>query len=264
MNVAVEFATSPLLAAALESPPQVAIVLGSGMGAVAQRTQTSLVVPFHEVPGLATPTVENHRGVVHLGQWGGKRVLVFEGRLHYYEGHSWTQIEQPIRLAASLGVRTVLLTNAAGGIHDDLSPGSFMLVRDHVEWNRPYCWREAGPGARPSPYSPGSAEKMRSAASKIGLHLHEGIYAAVTGPNFETPAEIRALKACGADAVGMSTTREASCSATLGLECAAVSCITNRAAGLSSGPITNEEVLVTAGAQSQRLGDLIEAFLRLL
>lgn len=254
-------AHSTLVDAAKVTTPEIAIVLGSGMGAVARRVRAVLAVPFQGIPGLTSPTVESHRGMVLLGQWAGNRVLVFEGRLHYYEGHSWTQVEQPIRLAASLGARTVLLTNAAGGIHDALVPGSFMLVRDHIEWNRPYCWREPG---QPSPYSPQLGEWMRASARGIGMLLHEGTYAAVTGPNFETPAEIRGLKVCGADAVGMSTTREASCCADLGLACVALSCITNRAAGLSLGPITNEEVLVTAGAQSERLGDLIEAFLGLL
>lgn len=244
--------------AATITPPEIAIVLGSGMGAVAERVRPAFTIPFAEVPGLAAPTVENHRGLIILGQWRDKRVLVFQGRLHYYEGHTWEQVERPVRIAAQLGAGAVLLTNAAGGIHDDLMPGSFMFVRDHIEWNRPHAWRGRG---RPSPYSKRLGGRLRQASQKIGMRLHDGVYAAVTGPNFETPAEIRALKACGADAVGMSTTCEANCCASLGVECVALSCITNRAAGLSSGPITNEEVLVTAGAQTQRLGDLIETFM---
>lgn len=251
-------ASSSLTEAAKITPPEVVIILGSGMGAVAERVRQTFTIAFADVPGLAAPTVENHRGMMILGHWANRRVLVFQGRLHYYEGHSWEQVEQSVRIAADLGVRAALLTNAAGGIHDDLDPGRFMRVRDHIEWNRPYAWREQG---RPSPYSDRLGTRLRQAAGAVGMRLHEGVYAAVTGPNFETPAEIRALKACGADAVGMSTTCEANRCASLGLECAALSCITNRAAGLSSGPITNEEVLVTAGAQTERLGDLIESFL---
>lgn len=249
-------------------PPQVAVVFGSGLGPATQRVRPQLVLPFDDVPGLVAPAAGNHRGLVTLADWAGKRVLLFEGRLHYYEGHAWRQVEQAVRLAVEFGVRVILLTNAAGGIHDALVPGCFMLIRDHIEWNRPCCWRQPGPGGlggpRPAPYSSRLGAVLQQAAERVGMQLHEGIYAAVTGPNFETPAEIRALRSCGADAVGMSTTREASCAAALRAECAALSCITNRAAGLSTGPITNEEVLVTAGAQCEHLADLIEAFLRML
>jgi purine-nucleoside phosphorylase len=140
-----------------------------------------------------------------------------------------------------------------------------MAIRDHLEWTRPYCWREPGPGglgpARPSPYAARLLEVLQLVAAKKGGDLHQGIYGAVTGPCYETPAEIRALRAWGADAVGMSTAREVQAGADLGLECAAVSCITNRAAGLNSGPLNHKEVLQTAAAQSERLAEMLEGFL---
>src|SRR5205823_46583 len=203
-----------------------------------------------------------------LGDWAGRRVLVFEGRLHHYEGHPWDVVVRPIQTAAALGALVAVLTNAAGGIAEHLPPGSLMLIRDHIEWTRPYCWRHPGPGGlgppRPSPYSAPLRAGLVRAAAALGFELPEGTYAAVTGPSYETPAEVRALRACGADAVGMSTAREAARAAALGLECAAVSCVTNRAAGLSCGPITHEEVLATAATRGDRLADLIEALLRLV
>jgi purine-nucleoside phosphorylase len=254
--------------AARATPLDAALVLGSGMGPVARRLHNPCGVPFAEVPGLPTAGVAGHKGCLTLGEWAGRRVLLFEGRVHFYEGHSWHDVTAPVRVAASLGARALLLTNAAGGIHDTLGPGSLMAIRDHVEWTRPHCWRLPGPGAlgapRPSPYSARLLSLLDGAARAAGVGLPQGVYAMVTGPCYETPAEIRALRAWGADAVGMSTAREVQAGCDAGLECAAVSCVTNRAAGLSGGPLSHEEVLTTASAQSDRLADLLEEFLRRL
>jgi purine-nucleoside phosphorylase len=256
------------LAALADPPPQVAVVLGSGMGPIVRRLAGTRSIPFVAVPGLEAPSVAGHRGYISVGRWAGQRVLVFEGRLHGYEGHPWRRVVLPVQTAAALGVRVLLLTNAAGGIHAALGPGSFLAIRDHIDWTRPYCWRDPGAaglgGGRTTPYAARLLGLLARAARGTDTPLIEGIYAAVTGPNYETPAEIRALKACGADAVGMSTTREAEAACEAGLECAGLSCITNKAAGLKGGPLTPEEVLATAAAQSERLADLIEAFLRLL
>jgi purine-nucleoside phosphorylase len=257
-----------LEAAARAAPPVAALVLGSGMGPVIQRVAVQHRLPFAEIPGLAATGVAGHRGCLTLGDWAGRRVLVFEGRLHFYEGHAWEQVVEPVRVARRLGARVLLLTNAAGGIRDDLGPGSLLAVRDHLEWTRPYCWRHPGPGGlggtRPSPYSPELIGRLTEAARALGFDLPGGVYAALTGPCYETPAEIRALRTWGADAVGMSTAREVQQGCDLGLKCAAVSCITNRAAGLSGGPLNHQEVLATAAAQSQRLADLFERVLRSL
>jgi purine-nucleoside phosphorylase len=254
--------------AARRTPPVLALMLGSGLGAVAMRLTTTVSVPFAEVPGLVPTSVAGHLGCLTLGQWLGKTVLVFQGRLHLYEGHAVHTVAMPVTTAADLGAHAMVFTNAAGGIHDDLTPGSLMAVRDHAQWNRPYAWRHPATGGfgskRPSPYSPRLRHILTQAAQISGIHLREGVYAAVTGPNYETPAEIRALRTCGADAVGMSTTCEVLAANDLGIECAAVSCITNRAAGLGSGPIAHQEVLASASGQSERLAILLEAVLRLL
>lgn len=266
MNATVAF--SELIEIARAAPPQVALVLGSGMSLVAERLAVTCSVPFLEVPGLAATSVVGHRGCVTLGDWAGRRILLFEGRLHFYEGHPWRNVVLPVQTAAFLGARVLFLTNAAGGIHDALVPGSLMAIRDHIEWTRPYYWRHPGPGgigpSRTSPYSPRLLDLLDQAARSLNLTIPRGIYATVTGPSYETPAEIRALKSLGADAVGMSTAREIQAGADNCMECAALSLITNRAAGLSDEAIHHGEVLTTAAAQSECLADLLEAFLRCL
>jgi purine-nucleoside phosphorylase len=261
MSTLVDFAA--FTDAARAACPDAALVLGSGLGPVADRLRAGYSVPFAEVPGLPAAGVVGHRGRLSLGDWAGRRVLVFEGRVHFYEGHPWRAVTAPVRAAALLGARVLLLTNAAGGIRDDLVPGSLMAIHDHVEWTRPYCWRRPDPPP-PSPYSPRLLGVLDEAAAAAGADLRRGVYAMVTGPCYETPAEIRALRACGADAVGMSTAREAQAGCDEGMECAAVSCITNRAAGLSAGPLSHEEVLTTAAARGERLAGLLDEFLRRL
>lgn len=257
---------SALVEAAGNMRPALAVVLGSGMSEVVCGFEHTHTISFGDIPGLGQTSVAGHRGKLSLGTWADKPVLVFEGRLHFYEGHTWETVVTPVRIAHSLGVRSLLMTNAAGGIHDALGPGSFMILRDHIEWTRPYCWRLPGPGAlgpaRPSPYSPRLADLLLQAGQEAGIDLHQGTYAALTGPCYETPAEIRALKIWGADAVGMSTAREIQTGYDLGLACAAISCITNRAAGLSATPLDHKEVLATAAQQSDRLRQLLEKFLR--
>jgi purine-nucleoside phosphorylase len=243
-----------------EQPPLAVFVLGSGMGPVARRLRVLQSVAFAAIPGLPAVSVHGHKGCLTLGEWAGRRVLVYEGRLHFYEGHSWDTVTLPVRTAATLGARVALLTNAAGGIGDALSPGSLMAITDHLECNRPSWWRQPGP-PRPSPYSARLLECLLRAAPQAGVVLHWGVYAAVTGPCYETPAEIRALKAWGADAVGMSTAREIQAGHDVGMECAAVSCITNRAAGLSGQPLNHEEVLAMAATQAEQIAELLERFL---
>ena len=241
------------------APPEVFLVLGSGMGPLIRRVRGAASLPFSEVPGLHSSSVEGHRGRLTLGEWAGRRVLISEGRLHFYEGNSWGVVVRLIPLAAELGAKAALLTNAAGGIRDDLGSGALMPIRDHLEWNRPYPWRQP---SRPSPYSSRLTHQIQKAGASVGLSLLPGVYAAVTGPSYETPAEIRALRIAGADAVGMSTSREVIAGMEAGMECGAISLITNRAAGLSAGPLNHADVLAAARAAADQLGDVLEEVLR--
>lgn len=237
-----------LRTAARDNPPRGAVILGSGLGSVVGRVRPIAELKFADIPGFATPTVHGHGGRAVLGDWAGVRVLVFQGRMHYYEGHSWDRATATVRLAAELGAKLLLLTNAAGGIHDRLNPGDLMAIRAHIKLLDSNSWKNAVPG---TPYSPRLLEK---------LELFAGTYAALTGPTYETPAEIRALKAMGADAVGMSTAMEAETGAALGMEVAAISCITNKAAGLAAGILDHSEVQQIAGRDdvSDRMANRLE------
>jgi purine-nucleoside phosphorylase len=241
--------------------PKVAVVLGSGLGAVPHRFTAAASIPFADVPGLVAPSIHGHSGAIALGRCAGVPLLVFRGRLHAYEGHSWDQVAAPVRLMADWGVKTLILTNAAGGIHDRLNPGDLMVLRDHLwlQTPRAVVGQVSNLSRGESPYSPRLIELLQQA--KPGRELLAGVYAAVTGPCYETPAEIRALRAMGADAVGMSTAFEAQTAAGLGMEVAAVSCITNKAAGLTCGTLGHAEVLANAGRPAERISGLLETIL---
>jgi purine-nucleoside phosphorylase len=251
--------------AARQVQPRVALVLGSGLGFLADRLTVLSSLSYGEVPGLVASTVHGHKGRMTVAKWDDQPLLLLEGRLHYYEGHSWERVARPVLTAAELGARIVLHTNAAGGIHDALEPGSLMALTDHMELAQPFWWRQPGPGGlgptRPSPYSPRLLAILDHASRKSGVPLHHGRYAALSGPSYETPAEILALKHWGADAVGMSTAREVAVGTAAGLECAALSLITNRAAGLASEPLNHEEVVAMANRGAETVIALLEVVL---
>ena len=235
--------------------PRTFLVLGSGLGSVVDRVEPIARIAFADVPGLPPSGIVGHRGEFVQGRVGGRAVLLGAGRLHYYEGHPWEVVTRPIEFAAEMGVRDAILTNAAGGIRSDLVPGRMMPIRDHLEWNRPHPRRKA---PEPSPYDADLLAEILVAGSALGMSLTPGVYAAVTGPSYETLAEIRALREAGADAVGMSTSREALAGRAAGLRCAAISFITNRAAGLGEGGLSHAEVLAVAKDAGRGVGDLLE------
>jgi purine-nucleoside phosphorylase len=251
----------PAFAAAVKGlAPRAAVVLGSGLAGVTSAFRETASVPFGDVPGLVPPTVHGHKGRFAAGEWAGVPVLVWFGRLHFYEGHPWDVVTGTVRAAADLGAMALILTNAAGGLHPSLTPGSLMAIRGHLTLLGRDTWRAWAAGVAPAaPYSPALLDAMRQHEATAGRELVTGVYAALTGPSYETPAEIRALAACGADAVGMSTAKEAEAAVALGLEVAAVSCVTNQAAGISAGPLDHKEVLDNAKLAVERLGHLLTA-----
>jgi purine-nucleoside phosphorylase len=239
--------------------PDTAVVLGSGLGAVPHGFVEDTAVEFGDVPGLVAPTVSGHSGTIRVGTLNGVPLVVFRGRLHYYEGHDWERVAKPVELAAGWGVRTLILTNAAGGIHPELNPGDLMALADHRFWQRVDSWKETPP---PSPYDPELIQTVLGNEARRGRKLLSGIYVALTGPNYETPAEIRAFQRCGFDAVGMSTAFEALTAQRLGMRTLAISSITNKAAGLSDGPLNHAEVLANATKPAERLSEMLADLLK--
>lgn len=238
------------------------LILGSGMSEAVDALPCAASVAFGDIPGLPATAVHGHRGRLTLHELTSRWVIAFQGRLHYYEGHSWDAVDRCVRVAHDLGVRTLLFTNAAGGIGDHQQQGSLMAITGHIAATRPNWWHDPKPR---SPYAAHLLNLLQSAADRVTISLPRGIYASLTGPCYETPAEIRALKAIGADAVGMSTAHEAETASGLGIAVAAVSLITNRATGLAAGPLDHtKDVLTTAEAKRGDVAKLIRAFLDVL
>jgi xanthosine phosphorylase len=247
-------------------PPRVGVVLGSGLGAVADAVEDAVVVGYEELPGFPRPAVEGHAGRAVLGRMSGVPVAVLQGRAHLYEGDA-DAVRMPVRALRAAGAETLVLTNAAGSLHRTMGPGSLMAITDHINLtglNPLVGPNDEAIGPRfPSlsdAYDPGLRAELATAAAEQGVTLHEGVYLGVTGPSFETPAEIRAFATIGADAVGMSTVHEAIVARHCGLRVAAVSTITNLAEGLSDVPLSHEQTLKDARAAAGDLARLLEAF----
>ena len=241
-----------------------AVVLGSGLGQVAERLagRNAQSIPFERIPHFPRTMVTGHSGQLLLGEVAGERLLIQQGRVHRYEGHSVERLVFPVRVLAALGVTRLVLTCAAGAVRTGMRPGDLMLIRDHINMTGDL----PGASARPHPgfsehWSPRLQDVARATASQQGRTLHEGVYACMPGPNYETPAEVRMLRTFGADAVGMSTIFEAIEAAALGMEVVGLAWITNPAAGLSDQPISHEEVVLTGGRVEEQLADLLTQLL---
>lgn len=247
-----------------ELHPGWGIVLGSGFAALAEAVEDAVSLAYGELPGFAPSTVSGHAGRLVLGRLGGTPVAVLAGRAHFYEGHDLATVTFPVRVLAALGIHSLLLTNAAGGIRADLEPGDFVALTDHLNFLGGNPLRGPGGGERfvdlSECYCPALRARLHTAARRTGLSLKEGVYAAVSGPSYETPAEIRAFARLGADLVGMSTVPEAIVGRQSGLAVAALSCVTNRAAGLG-GRISHAEVLDIGRRTAAAAGRLVTAFL---
>jgi purine-nucleoside phosphorylase len=237
-----------------EEPFALAVVLGSGLGALADQAAEAVVFPYADLPALPPAGVAGHAGRLVAGWLGGCRVLFFQGRHHIYEGYDARQAAAPVRLAHELGCRRLLLTNAAGGVNGDYRAGDFMLIADHLNLlgDNPLRGERDHPFVDLSSlYAQGMFAALDAFARQRGIRLHRGVLAALPGPSYETPAEIRALRLLGADAVSMSTIPEAIMGKYLGMEVAGLSFIANVAAGLSDVPLSHDEVLA-AGRQGEK------------
>jgi len=255
------------LARRASEPPRVGIVLGSGLGAVADAVQGAVHVPYEELPGFPRPTVAGHAGSAVLGRIGEVPVAVLQGRAHLYEGGAVDLIRTPVRALRAAGVEILVLTNAAGSLRPEVGPGELMAITDHINmtgFNVLAGPNEDAIGPRfPSlrdAYDPELRARLRAAAVELGITLHEGVYLAVGGPSFETPAEIRAFRTLGADAVGMSTVHETIVARHCGMRVAAVSAITNLAEGMQDEPLSHEQTLRDAARAAGDLAPLITRF----
>lgn len=250
--------------------PRVGIVLGSGLAAAAEAVTEPAIVPYGEIPHFPQSTVEGHCGRIVVGRLGGAPVVVMQGRVHFYEGYTPLQVTFPMRVLGALGVRAVVLTNAAGGIAEGYRVGQLVLLADHINmmsWNPLQGPNEArfacaaGAGLRffdmTEAYSKTLRALAREAAAEDGFELEEGIYLATPGPSFETPAEIRAFRTLGATLVGMSTVPETLVARHMGMEVLGISCVTNLAAGLGATKLSHEEVNETGRKLEKRLANLL-------
>jgi purine-nucleoside phosphorylase len=234
----------------------VAVILGSGWApAVAELGDPVAVVPMAELPGFTVPTAEGHGGQVLSLHVGDHRVLVFVGRIHAYEGHELRHVVHPVRAACAAGVRTMVLTNAAGGLREDYTVGQPVLISDHLNLTA----RSPLVGAHFVDLTDAYSPRLRALAREIDPSLADGVYAALPGPHYETPAEIRMLRTLGADLVGMSTAHETIAARAAGAQVLAVSLVTNLAAGMTGQPLSHEEVLAAGRQSATRMGSLLGA-----
>ena len=248
--------------------PEVGIVLGSGLGGLADDLEDAVAIPFAELPGWPAATAPGHVGRLLLGRLGGRAVVMLQGRFHLYEGNDPGLVVQPMLLFRALGAGVVVLTNAAGGLDPSFGPGTLMIMRDHINLTgrNPLIGPNADELGPRFPdmteaWSPRLRAGLHAAAATEGVEMREGIYVGLTGPTYETPAEVRMLAALGGDAVGMSTVLECIAARWVGLEVCGVSLVTNAGAGYTGAPLTHEEVLEAGASAGPRLANVIRRFI---
>lgn len=245
--------------------PQLGIILGSGLGGVAEELTESVVIPYKDIPHFHGTSIEGHSGKMIIGKLGGTPVVLLQGRFHYYEGYPMEEVVFPTRTLCGLGIHTLIVTNAAGGINTRYRPGDLMLIEDHLNLmgSNPLMGAnivEMGPRFPDltEVYSRNCRDVLLQSAKENQLQIHQGVYCALTGPTYETPAEIRMLRTLGADVVGMSTVPEAIAAVHFGVRVTGISCVTNMAAGLNPTKLSHKEVLQGSEGSVARLSLLLK------
>lgn len=236
----------------IKESPEIGLILGSGLGVLAEQIRQPIILPYVDIPGFPVSTVEGHAGQLVLGELCGKKVVVMQGRFHYYEGYSMDKVTFPVRVMKLLGAEKIVVTNAAGSVNESFKPGDLMLITDHINLmgtNPLIGANEPRFGPRFPDMSEAYNEELRYLAKKIarkqGLDLKEGIYVGNTGPTYETPAEVRMARVMGGDAVGMSTVPEVIVARHCDMKVLGISCLTNMAAGILDQPLSHDEVIET-------------------
>ena len=234
-------------------PPQIGLILGSGLGSYADSLAGSVVIEYADIPGFPRSAVHGHAGRLVIGTRGDVLCVAMQGRAHLYEGHSAAAAAFPARVLIALGASILIITNAAGGLRPEWAPGTLMLISDHLDFLRDHPLRglnddRVGPRFpdMTRAYAPELRVLVREVAARAGIHLEEGVYVAMPGPTYETPAEVRMLRGLGADATGMSTVPEVVVASHMGARVVGISCITNKAAGITGEPLSHDEVTATA------------------
>lgn len=250
-------------------PIDIAIILGSGLGPLANEIENPIIIDYKDIPHFPVSTIAGHEGKLYIGKIEGKTVCAMKGRFHYYEGHEMDVVTLPIRVFAKLGIEYLFVTNACGGIRDDLNPGQITLITDHIGFMAPSPLRgpnldEFGPRFKDMTevYSKKLGAIAKEAAIKTNVDLKEGVYCFFKGPMYETPAEIRALKVIGADMVGMSTVPEAIVARHSGMTTLGISLVTNRAAGLGNSELNHQEVTEAANKAGKDLVNLTKQIIK--
>ena len=272
MNIKIfDAAQKSLPAVCFERQPDCGLILGSGWSDAIKCDHEIVRIPYAEIDGLGVGKVAGHAGEMLLFERSDKLIIAFMGRRHWYEGVGWEPVVMPVELMRRMGVAKILITNAAGGINPLFAPGNLVVIRDHINTCgiNPLIgevidgWGQRFPD-QSNVYDPGMIEKLRNAASACNVQLSDGVYAYTSGPVYETPAEIKAYAGMGADVVGMSTVPEATVASAAGIKLAALSCVTNMAAGISGPHLSHDEVIEQAAKNTPAMSSIVDAFIRLL
>ena len=249
--------------------PTLGLILGSGLGSLAESMKDPKIIPYNEIPHWPHSTAPGHAGKLLFGELEGISTVIMQGRVHYYEGYKMEEVIFPVRVLGLFGIKTLIVTNASGGINRDIPPGGIVAIEDHINFmgsNPLIGENDEDLGLRfpdmSEAYDKEYIEKLFTAAKKENIKLNKGIYIAFSGPSFETPAEIRMARVLGADAVGMSTVPEVIAANHMGIRVCGISCVANAAAGISENKLTHKEVLATMEKSSNSICRLISAFLK--
>lgn len=249
--------------------PKIGLVLGSGLGEMANEIENKVIIPYEEIPNFPTSTVAGHAGNLVIGEFMNKQVVAMQGRFHYYEGYSMKQVTLPIRVMIELGIEILIVTNAAGGINENYNPGDLMIIRDmiNLQGDNPLIGSNMEEfGVRfpdmSSAFDNGLIDILIESGEKLDIELKEGIYTAMTGPNYETPAEIKMLRILGSDAVGMSTIPEVIVAKHSNVNVLGISCISNMAAGILEQPLNHSEVIETTERVKEKFKKLVKEVIK--
>lgn len=253
----------------IHTAPEIGLILGSGLGVLAEEIEQKTIIPYETIPHFPVSTVEGHAGNLVIGMLEGKQVAAMQGRFHYYEGYSLDEVTLPVRVMKEIGVKTLIITNAAGGINEHFSPGDLMLICDHINLtgtNPLIGQNDEALCVRFPDMSHAYSDRLRTlakqVAEKLNMPLQEGVYVGNSGPSYETPAEIRMMRFLGGDAVGMSTVPEVIVARHAGLEVLGISCISNMAAGILDEPLSHEEVIETTEKVKEKFTRLLKNIIK--